>query len=34
MDKDNAIEVHDVKKKFKIYYDKGSDLKDRILFHK
>lgn len=34
MDKDNAIEVHDVKKKFKIYYDKGSDLKDRVLFHK
>lgn len=34
MDKDNAIEVKDVRKKFKIYYDKGSDLKDRILFHK
>ncbi len=33
MDKDNAIEVRDVKKKFKIYYDKGNDLKDRILFH-
>ena len=32
MDKDNAIEVRDVKKKFKIYYDKGNDLKDRILF--
>lgn len=34
MDKDNAIEVRDVKKKFKIYYDKGSDLKDRVLFRK
>ncbi|MGN1036138.1 MAG: ABC transporter ATP-binding protein [Ruminococcus sp.] len=33
MDKDNAIEVRDVTKKFKIYYDKGNDLKDRILFH-
>lgn len=32
MDKENAIEVRNVKKKFKIYYDKGSDLKDRILF--
>lgn len=32
MNKDNAIEVRDVKKKFKIYYDKGNDLKDRILF--
>ena len=32
MDKENAIEVRDVKKKFKIYYDKGNDLKDRILF--
>jgi len=34
MNKDNAIEVRNVTKKFKIYYDKGSDLKDRILFRK
>lgn len=32
MDKANAVEVRNVKKKFKIYYDKGRDLKDRILF--
>lgn len=32
MNNENAIEVYDVKKKFKIYYDKGSDLKDRLLF--
>ena len=29
---ENAIEVRNVKKKFKIFYDKGNDLKDRILF--
>ena len=28
----NAIEVRDVKKKFKVYFDKGSQLKERILF--
>ncbi len=28
----HAIEVRNVKKKFKIFYDKGNDLKDRILF--
>lgn len=27
-----AIHVTDVKKKFKIYYDKGNSLKDRLLF--
>lgn len=34
MEKDNdiVIEVKDVKKKFKIYYDKGNMLKERILF--
>ncbi|MBD5142518.1 MAG: ABC transporter ATP-binding protein [Ruminococcus sp.] len=32
MNPDYAIEVHDVKKKFRIFYDKGNDLKDRILF--
>ena len=28
----NAIEVKDVKKKFKVYLDKGSQLKERMLF--
>lgn len=28
----NAIEVKDIKKKFKVYLDKGSQLKERILF--
>ena len=28
----NAIEVKNVKKKFKVYFDKGSQLKERILF--
>ncbi len=27
----NAIEVKDVKKKFKVYYDKGSTLKEKLL---
>lgn len=31
-DSNNAIEVRDVKKKFKIFIDKGSELKERILF--
>lgn len=30
----NAIEVNGVTKKFKVYYDKGSELKERILFWK
>lgn len=29
---DNAIEVRDVKKRFKVYYDKGKSLKERVLF--
>ena len=29
---DNAIELINVKKKFKVYYDKGTDLKDKLLF--
>jgi ABC-type polysaccharide/polyol phosphate transport system ATPase subunit len=28
----NAIEVHNVKKKFKIYYDKGTELKEKVIF--
>lgn len=34
MKPENAIEVRGIKKKFKIYYDKGSSLKERILFHR
>ncbi len=30
----NVIEVKDVKKKFKIYYDKGESLKEKVLFKK
>ena len=32
MKPENAIEVTGVTKKFKVYYDKGSSLKERILF--
>lgn len=32
MSSEYAIEVRDVKKKFKIYYDKGKMLKERMLF--
>lgn len=32
MNKDNAIEVRGLKKKFKIYMDKGHMLKERIIF--
>lgn len=32
MDPKNAIEVKDMKKKFKIYYDKGHMLKERLIF--
>lgn len=32
MKAENAIEVHDLKKMFKVYYDKGNQLKERILF--
>lgn len=34
MIEDNVIEVTNVKKKFKIYFDKGTSLKERILFQK
>ncbi len=34
MKKENAIEVKDLKKSFKIYYDKGTQLKERVLFRK
>ena len=30
----NAIEVRDLTKKFKVYMDKGSQLKERVLFRK
>ena len=29
MDKDNAIEVKNITKDFKVYYDKGSELKEK-----
>ena len=32
MDKGNAIEVKDVRKKFRVYFDKGNQLKERLLF--
>lgn len=32
MNNDNAIEVRNVKKTFKVFYDKGTQLKERILF--
>lgn len=32
MQKDNAIEVRDVKKSFRIYKDKGNSLKEKVLF--
>lgn len=34
MKEENVIVVKDLKKKFKVYYDKGSSLKERILFWK
>lgn len=34
MKETNAIEVHDLKKMFKVYYDKGSQLKEKLLFKK
>lgn len=33
MDSGNVIEIRNVKKSFKVYYDKGFELKERILFH-
>ena len=32
MEKKYAIEVKDLKKQFKVYYDKGSQLKEKMLF--
>lgn len=32
MKSDNSIEVKSVRKKFKVFYDKGSSLKEKILF--
>lgn len=32
MDAENAIEVTDLKKRFKVYYDKGNSLKEKALF--
>ena len=34
MKETNAIEVHNLKKMFKVYYDKGSQLKEKLLFKK
>ena len=34
MKPENAIEVQNITKKFKIYYDKGHSLKEKILFSK
>ena len=31
---ENAIEVRDVTKTFKVYYDKGTELKEKLLFWK
>lgn len=34
MKRENAIEVRDVTKKFKVYLDKGNQLKERLLFRR
>ncbi|MBP5451793.1 MAG: ABC transporter ATP-binding protein [Treponema sp.] len=34
MDSENAIEVKDIKKSFKVYFDKSNLLKERVLFWK
>ena len=34
MKQDNAIEINGVKKKFKVFYDKGTSLKEKLLFRK
>ena len=34
MDKENAIEVKNISKSFKVYYDKGNELKEKMLFWK
>lgn len=33
MKETNAIEVRNLKKSFKVYYDKGSSIKEKIIFH-
>ncbi len=33
MKPENAIEVKNITKKFKVYFDKGNSLKEKILFH-
>ena len=32
MKAENAIEVRDLRKKFKVYYDKGRSLQEKIMF--
>lgn len=32
MNEENAIEVHDIKKSFKVYFDKSNNLKEKVLF--
>lgn len=34
MKSENAIEIRNLTKKFKVYYDKGNQLKERLLFQK
>ena len=34
MKAENAIEVHDIKKGFRVYLDKGRTLKELVLFTK
>ena len=34
MEQSNVIEVKNVKKKFKVFYDKGTSLKEKLLFRK
>ena len=34
MEEQNAIEVKDIKKSFKVYFDKANQLKDKVLFWK
>ncbi len=34
MDKENAIEVKNISKSFKVYFDKGNELKEKLLFWK
>lgn len=34
MNPENAVEVHEITKKFKVYYDKGHTLKEKTLFRR